>query len=92
MLKNIYLGIGSNLGCRIQNFNSALRLLKTQGTVKRTSFIYKTLPLYNTNQDYFLNAVLHYQTNLPPLELISFLKTIEKVYKLSSFIYSFYRN
>lgn len=80
MLKNVYLGIGSNMGCKIQNYNAAINLLKTKGEIVSTSFLYKTLPMYNTNQDDFLNATLHYQTNLPPFELLSFLKSIEQVF------------
>lgn len=67
------------MGSRITNINSALKLLKFKGVIKSTSFLYKTAPLYNLNQDYFLNAVLHYQTELPPFELLSYLQNIEKV-------------
>ncbi len=79
MPKTVYLGIGSNLGSRLNSFNSALKLLRSKGTVKSTSFLYKTSPLYNPNQDYFLNAVLQYETDLPPFQLLSYLKHIEKV-------------
>ena len=85
MPKIAYLGIGSNLGSRINAFTSAIKLLRTKGSIKSTSFLYQTSPLYNLNQNYFLNAVLKYHTELSPFQLLAYLKDIEKV----SYTYNF---
>jgi 2-amino-4-hydroxy-6-hydroxymethyldihydropteridine diphosphokinase len=59
----------------------AVRLLKEKGQITNSSFLYETSPMYNTNQNNFLNAVVKYETNLEPKELLSFTQSIEKVMK-----------
>ena len=83
MPKNVFIGIGSNLGSRLSAFNSAIKHLKSKGRIASTSFLYETAPLYYSNQNRFLNAVIQYQTDLAPFELLSFLKHIEKVYNIT---------
>lgn len=51
-----YLSIGSNLGDRLDNIQSALKLLKRKVAVTNTSFLYETAPMYLTEQPKFLNA------------------------------------
>jgi len=78
-MKKVYLSLGSSLGNRIQSFNQALNKLKTIGNIVETSFLYKTDPMYNTNQDFYLNAVILFETSKSPLELLDRLKEIERV-------------
>jgi len=73
------LGIGSNLGSRLSTFNSAIKHLQLKGRIASTSFLYESSPLYYSNQGSFLNAVIQYQTEMAPFELLSYLKHIEKV-------------
>ncbi|MBM3155764.1 MAG: 2-amino-4-hydroxy-6-hydroxymethyldihydropteridine diphosphokinase [Chloroflexi bacterium] len=73
----IYLGLGSNLGDRMGNLESAVERLSEKVTINKISSVYETDPLYNTEQPMFLNAVLRGVTRLAPLELLNFVKGIE---------------
>ena len=81
-MKRVFLGIGSNLGHKVLNFNLAIEKLKTLGKVSATSFLYETAPLYETKQPSFLNAALMIETNLSPEEVLSRCQDIEKVHAI----------
>jgi 2-amino-4-hydroxy-6-hydroxymethyldihydropteridine diphosphokinase len=54
-----YLGLGSNLGDRLKNLGSAVRLLEERGVeVVRSSRVYETEPVGGPAQGPYLNAVL----------------------------------
>jgi 2-amino-4-hydroxy-6-hydroxymethyldihydropteridine diphosphokinase len=72
-----YLGLGTNLGDRIQNLRSAQTALPPQVQVLRASRIYETPPWGFIAQPAFLNQVLEVQTGLAPLALLEYLKKIE---------------
>jgi 2-amino-4-hydroxy-6-hydroxymethyldihydropteridine diphosphokinase len=74
----VYLGLGSNLGGRIGNLDSAVERLSEKVAIKKISSVYETEPLYNTEQPMFLNAVIKGVTALEPLELLSLMKGIER--------------
>jgi 2-amino-4-hydroxy-6-hydroxymethyldihydropteridine diphosphokinase len=78
-MKKVFLSFGSSLGTRIENFHQALARLKKFGNVAETSFLYKTDPMYNTDQDFYLNAVILFETNKSPFELLKNLQDIENV-------------
>lgn len=74
-----YLGIGSNLGDRLNNINKALRSLSSKNKVKiiKVSSFYETEPQGGPpGQDMYLNGVIALKTELDPEEL---LKTCLKV-------------
>lgn len=75
----IYLGLGSNIGDRINFLNSAEKeISKLKGTkVLRSSSIYKTEPWGIKSQDDFINSVLEIESELEPGELLFELKKIE---------------
>ena len=73
----VYIGIGTNIGNRLENINAALARLKLITTVKSTSFLYESEPKYVVDQPKFLNAVIVIDTNLEPLVLLKELKKIE---------------
>lgn len=74
-----YLSLGSNLGNRYQNLQSAIRLLKKSGiVVKKKSSVYETEPVGHKNQPWFLNQVVCATTRLAPVELLKVLKNLEK--------------
>lgn len=77
----VYLGIGSNLGNKIENIRESIRYLRKISKIVKISPVYKTEPVGYKNQDWFLNCVVEIETKLPPLKLLSFLKTIEKKLK-----------
>jgi 2-amino-4-hydroxy-6-hydroxymethyldihydropteridine diphosphokinase len=74
----IYLGLGSNMGDRPKNLESALDALARKITVQVVSSIYDTTPVGNTNQSRFLNLVCAAATSLAPSDLLVFVKEIEK--------------
>ncbi len=81
--KNVYLGLGSNLGNRIKNINQAIVLLSKNNRIKilKKSSFYETEPVGFKNQKWFINCVLKIRTNLSPHELLIESKNIEKILK-----------
>ena len=77
--KIIYLGIGSNLGNRINNIEKAKsKLLESGIFILDVSSYYQSLSWPNSNNPKFLNIVLEVDTDLSPSELINKCKEIEK--------------
>ena len=74
----IYLALGSNLGDRAANLRAAVARLAEQVVVERLSSLYETAPAYVLDQPRFLNAALRGRTALAPLDLLAFLKRIER--------------
>ena len=66
-----YIGLGSNLGDRKANIDSAVRLLADTAQIRviRVSNIIETAPLASTNQPEYLNAVAEISTSLSPVDL-----------------------
>ena len=76
-LPAVYLGLGSNLGNRLANLCTALRLLAPLCRVEETSSLYETAPVGVEAQPPFYNAVCRVTTRLDPLELLRHLKDVE---------------
>lgn len=77
-MTTVYLGFGSNLGHRRRNLERALLELKPGFAVTATSALYETTPLYVTEQPPFLNAAARGETALQPLDLLHFVKQLER--------------
>ena len=76
--KEIYLGIGSNLGNKKKNIEKTkLILIKNDIKILETSSFYESLSWPNPKKPKFLNVVVKIQTNLSPLELIKKCNKIE---------------
>ena len=76
--KEIYLGIGSNLGDKKKNIeNTKLILIKNNINMLETSSFYESLSWPDPKKPKFLNIVVKIQTNLSPLELIRKCNKIE---------------
>ena len=74
----VYIALGTNVGDREHNLREALRLLAEAGIrVLKVSSIYETEPMDYLEQAWFLNAVLEAQTDLPALDLLHQLRSIE---------------
>jgi len=73
----VYLGLGSNLGDRMDNLTKAVECLSQKVTIGEVSSVYETEPMYYEKQPLFLNAVLSGMTELEPIELLHFIKRIE---------------
>ena len=74
----VYLSLGSNLGDRQKNLEAVENLLPPQVLIKERSRIYETEPWGYQEQPRFLNQVLAVTTSLTPLDLLAYLKDIEK--------------
>ncbi|MFN2176064.1 MAG: 2-amino-4-hydroxy-6-hydroxymethyldihydropteridine diphosphokinase [Anaerolineales bacterium] len=88
MIRNVFLGLGSNLGDRLENLRKASLSIEAEMVVQQYSSIYETAPWGYHDQPEFLNQVLKCATKLKPLELLSFLKRIEQeMGRETSFLY-----
>lgn len=74
-----YIGIGSNLGDKLDSCEKAIsKILNVEShrLLAKSSF-FKTEPVGYVSQDWFVNVVIKIETELEPLELLRTLKTIE---------------
>jgi 2-amino-4-hydroxy-6-hydroxymethyldihydropteridine diphosphokinase len=79
-LETVYLGLGSNLGNRKKNIESAISELNNAGIkVERISSLVETDPVGGPPQGKFLNAVIKAKTSFSPEDLLEKLKHIEKM-------------
>lgn len=73
----VYLGLGTNLGDRLDNLLRARLGLHPEVWVLTASPIYETPPWGYLEQPDFLNQVLKAETALPPFALLDYIKQIE---------------
>jgi 2-amino-4-hydroxy-6-hydroxymethyldihydropteridine diphosphokinase len=78
MRKRVYLSLGSNLGDRAANLQSAIEELSRLGRVAAVSSFYETEPVEFTNQPWFLNCALALDTEKTPAQLLKALLEIER--------------
>jgi 2-amino-4-hydroxy-6-hydroxymethyldihydropteridine diphosphokinase len=74
-----YIGIGSNLGDKLEQCERAIsEILKVNHhkLLAKSSF-FKTQPVGYTSQDWFVNGVIKIETDLEPFDLFRMLKAIE---------------
>jgi len=77
--KLIYLSLGSNLGDRAANLESAIEALARVGVqVRRRSSMYETEPVDLLDQPWFLNCAIEAETSLEPRALLERLQGIEQ--------------
>jgi dihydroneopterin aldolase/2-amino-4-hydroxy-6-hydroxymethyldihydropteridine diphosphokinase len=74
-----FLGMGSNLGNKLENLNTAINKINksTYTKITKISENYETKPVGNTEQDNFINCAVEVRTLLTPRELIRFLLEVE---------------
>ncbi|MFP4547172.1 MAG: 2-amino-4-hydroxy-6-hydroxymethyldihydropteridine diphosphokinase [Fidelibacterota bacterium] len=79
-MAKVYIGLGSNIGDRLENIKKALsqltRLAKTE--LIGISSVYESDPKYKEDQRKFFNAVAEINTELDPILLLLELKNIEE--------------
>lgn len=75
----VYLSIGSNVGDKPKNLDTAIDSLSNHGeiTVRDVSAYYRTEPQNYRDQDWFVNAAVKIGTSLDPEPLLDALKTME---------------
>ena len=75
-----YIGVGSNIGNKLENCKKGVdELIRSDSVILQTqSPCYKTDPVDYLDQDWFINYVIKIETSLDPFELLSRLKSIQK--------------
>jgi len=74
----VAIGLGTNLGSRLETVRSAARTLRLLLEQPLFSSIYQTAPMYVTDQPSFLNACCVGWTDLDPEALLAHLKGLER--------------
>ena len=76
----VYLGLGSNQGCRRTNLTQAVTLLSRDPGVEvlRCSSVYETAPWGYLDQPSFLNCVVEAETGLGPVPLLKLAQEVEQ--------------
>jgi 2-amino-4-hydroxy-6-hydroxymethyldihydropteridine diphosphokinase len=74
-----YLGLGSNLGDRLENLKRAVALLEERGiSLLRSSRVYETEPVGGPPQPDYLNAVIQVEGGRSPRKLLEASLTVEE--------------
>lgn len=71
-MKTAYLGLGSNVGDRLEQLESAIKILDNADGVQvsQISPVYETEPVGYVEQPYFLNLCIEVKTILTPQKLL----------------------
>ncbi len=76
-MTRVYLGLGSNLGDRLEMLRAALRGLSDVGRVVVVSSVYETAPWGDADQPLYLNCCCALETTIDPAALLAHAKGIE---------------
>ncbi len=77
-MNTVFLGLGGNLGDRMQNLSLAVDAIsRNVGEIQFGSSIYETGAWGNTGQADFLNCVISVLTDLNPIEVLHAIQKIE---------------
>ncbi|TXT47804.1 MAG: folK [Spirochaetes bacterium] len=76
-METIWLGLGSNLGDRLENIEQAKALLASEVEIEALSGYWESKARYVENQPDFLNAVMRGRTALSPHALLRFIHGVE---------------
>ncbi len=77
MPTTVYIGLGSNMGNKLETCRKALALLDRVGRVTAASSFYATEPIGYPDQEDFVNAVAELETELSPMALLAACHVIE---------------
>ena len=81
-MNKVILGIGGNLGDRLENIETAIKLIeKNISKPQKISPIYISEPWGFYHFRYFTNAVIEIETYLSPTEILKIAKNIETIMK-----------
>jgi 2-amino-4-hydroxy-6-hydroxymethyldihydropteridine diphosphokinase len=76
-MTRVYIGLGSNMGNRVEHLHLALTSLEMLFELDQLSPVYETPPKYVEDQSPFLNMAVSGETSLDPLQLLVQLKALE---------------
>jgi 2-amino-4-hydroxy-6-hydroxymethyldihydropteridine diphosphokinase len=74
----IFIGLGSNLGDAVQNFDKACDRLSEHCKIMKKSSLYITKPYGHSDQPDFTNAAIEVESNLKARDLLSYMQKVEK--------------
>ena len=77
-MTRVLIALGSNVGDALGYLEQAVRALDRKLSRVTPSGVYRTAPMYVTDQPAFLNAALSAETDLGPLPLLHLLKGLER--------------
>jgi 2-amino-4-hydroxy-6-hydroxymethyldihydropteridine diphosphokinase len=78
-VKQVYLSLGSNLGDRLAQLQSAVEKLHASDLlITRVSSVYETAPVDFKEQPDFLNIILEARTSLLPMRLLQRTQRVER--------------
>jgi len=79
MTRNVYIGLGSNLGDTAATLRAAVDALRAHPAIEnvQVSTFYATEPLGDASQSAYLNAVAKIETSLSPAALLAAMQAIE---------------
>ncbi len=77
-MHKIFLALGSNVGDKTKNIETAIALLGEKVTDIRVASLYTTKPVGYVDQDNFVNTAVAGNTSLTPEALLTFVKDIEQ--------------
>jgi len=78
-MKTVYLGLGSNVGDRARNLETALvKLAAPDLRILRVSSVYETEPVGFTAQHWFYNLAVEAETDLFPMQLLARAAKVEQ--------------
>jgi 2-amino-4-hydroxy-6-hydroxymethyldihydropteridine diphosphokinase len=82
-MREVFIGVGSNLGNREENIKQAIKLLESNERIKieKISSLIETEPQGGPPQGKYLNGVIKIKTDLTAQDLLSFLQEIERKLK-----------
>ena len=80
MLIKTIISLGSNIGDSQKNIDNCIKSLEESENIEiiKTSSMYKTSPMYNLDQNDFVNCVIEVLTSFSPLELLEYSQSVEK--------------
>lgn len=73
-----YLLLGSNLGDRVTNIDSATERLSERMSITNRSSLYRTQPVSQVRQPDFINQVIEVAVDIEALELLGYCEEIER--------------
>ncbi len=76
-MRDIYLGLGSNIGDKRAPIEQAIERIAELVTVRRVSSFYETAPVGFLDQDWFLNCVIEVETDRTARQLAPLLLGLE---------------
>lgn len=79
-INTAFIALGSNIGDKLNYLKSAVKLIHDDKNclVEKASSVFETKPYGVKNQDNFFNAVIQIKTEFIVLNLLTFLKNLEK--------------